>query len=93
MQNITTTTNQNNTVTYAISDYTVTYSVTLMAWGNTYLAYGMVEHEDYVTFVDDDSEFASAQNAFVALRDNAMDELSNYDAHKMHELLDALARM
>lgn len=93
MQTIKTTNNGNNTTTYAIRDYTVEYAVTLMSFPNSYMVYGAVYHEDYNTHVMDNNEFKSAQDAFEALKNNAFTRLSEYDAHKMRELLNELARM
>ena len=93
MQNITTTNNGNNVNTYAISDYTVTYAVTLMTFGNSYMVYGAVHHEDYSVYAENDTQFTSAQDAFEALKDAAFARLSDYDARKMCELLSELVRM
>lgn len=93
MQNITTTNNGNNVNTYAMTDYTVEYAVTLMAFNNSYMVYGAVHHEDYSMYVENDVLFTSAQNAFEALKNNAFVKLSDYDAYKMCELLSELAHM
>ncbi len=93
MQNITTTNNGNNVNTYAMTDYTVEYAVTLMTFDDSYMVYGAVHHEDYSVYVENDNEFQNAQNAFEALKNNAFVKLSDYDAYKMCELLSELVRM
>ncbi len=90
MQNITTTNNGN---TYAITDYTVEYAVTLMTFDKSYMVYGAVHHEDYNVYVENDTQFASAQDAFEALKNDAFVRLSDYDARKMCELLSELVHM
>lgn len=93
MQNITTTNNGNNVNTYAMTDYTVEYAVTLMSFNNSYMVYGAVHHEDYSVYVENDVKFVFAQDAFEALKNSAFVKLSDYDAHKMCELLSELVRM
>ena len=93
MQNITTTNNGNNVNTYAIYDYTVEYAVTLMAFGESYMVFGAVHHEDYNMYVENDAEFQNAQDAFEALKGNALARLSDYDACVMCKLLSELVRM
>lgn len=90
MQNITTTNNGNNVNTFAMTDYTVEYAITLMAFGNSYMVYGAVHHEDYSVYVENETEFDSAQDAFEALKNDAFTHLSEWDANKMCELLSAL---
>ena len=93
MQNITTTNNGNNVNTYAITDYTVEYAVTLMTFGDSYMVYSAVHHEDYSRYVENDTLFASASDAFEALKGSAFVRLSEGDAHTLCELLSELVRM
>lgn len=76
-----------------MTDYTVEYAVTLMTFGDSYMVYGAVHHEDYSVYVENDNEFQNAQDAFEALKSAAFVRLSDYDAHKMCELLSELVRM
>lgn len=93
MQNITTTNNGNNVNTYAMTDYTIEYAITLMTFGDSYMVYGAVHHEDYSEYVKNDGQFTSASDAFEALKSDAFAQLSEGDAYKTCELLSKLVRM